>query len=396
MTGGGYMRLALAGARRHRLRSALTCTAVALAVCLFVGALGLQRGYAASLARGLDAMGYHVLVTAKGCPYETATLVLRGGSIPMYVDESVVDTLRADPAYGAGTRFLMQGIEPGGGGPFTVFMGVDDQVRELKPWMRLQQGSWFSTAESWEAILGYNAAEVLRLRVGETLPIPSLGRALKVVGVFERSGSQDDGMVYLPLASAQLAFGRAGKLTGVGVRLSDLSRMGGFLDRVFETPSLQAITMAQLRGAVLDLLGAARALMLLGTVVAVAIAGLGIFNSVLVSITERRRELAVLKVLGASPFQVLTLVCAETALLGLAGGVGGVGLAWAAGLVSDDFVMRLLPYAPPPAAGHLISVGLWHALAGTGGAVAVALAAGLAPAVGACRQPPAAALRDHR
>jgi putative ABC transport system permease protein len=136
--------------------------------------------------------------------------------------------------------------------------------------------------------------------------------------------------------------------------------------------------------------------MLLGTVAAVAIAGLGVFNAVLVSVTERRRELAVLKVLGASPPQLLALVCVETALLGMAGGVAGGALAWSAGLVSDGFVMRLLPYAPPPAAGHLISVGPWHAAAGAAGAVAVALAAGLGPAWSACRQPAASALRESR
>ena len=94
--------LALAGLRANPLRSALTCLAVALAVALFLGALGLHDGYAAALAASVEKMGYQVLVTAKGCPYETATLVLRGGNIPMYVDESLVQTLREDPAWESG------------------------------------------------------------------------------------------------------------------------------------------------------------------------------------------------------------------------------------------------------------------------------------------------------
>src|SRR5262245_57098814 len=231
-------RLVFAGLTRHLLRSSLTALAVSLAVCLFLASLGLHRGYASSLSASLDRMGYHVLVTAKGCPYETATLVLRGGNIPMYVSESLVDDLQRDPAWQEGTRFLMQGIELEPGRPMAVFLGIDGHFMRLKPWMKLQQGRLFSGPDAVEVVLGYNAAEVLRLKAGDRLRVPRLGVELPVSGVFERSGSQDDGMVFLPLVTAQQLFDRKGKLTGVGVKLNDMSRMGAFLDRAFEIPSM--------------------------------------------------------------------------------------------------------------------------------------------------------------
>jgi len=391
-----YFALAVAGARRHPLRASLTCLAIALAAFLFLGALGLHDGYATALESSVEKMGYHVLVTAKGCPYETATLVLRGGDIPMYVDERLVDQLESDPAYDVGTRFLMQGIENGDDGTFTVFLGIDDNFRVLKPWMTLQQGEWFSGPEAAEAILGYNVAETMRLAAGDTLPVTRYGRSLRVRGVFDRSGSQDDGMVYLPLAFSQQLFDRQGKLTGVGVRLNDLNRIGGFLDRAFDIPSMQAITISQFRGTMLDLLGTARALMLLGTLVAVVIAALGVFNSVLVSVTERRQELAVFKVLGASPRQVFAVVAAETALLGLLGGLLGAALTVGVGAVSDRFVMKLLPFAPLPATGHLISISYLQALIGVAGAVAVSLLAGVGPAVSGAIRPAVRSLRGGR
>ena len=374
----------------------MTCLAVALAVGLFLGAMGLHDGYAAALANSVEKMGYHVLVTAKGCPYETATLVLRGGNIPMYVDESLVDILKADPAYLSGTRFLMQGVENGDNDTFTVFIGIDDQFVELKPWMKLQQGEWFSGPEASEAILGYNVAEVMRKKTGDTIPVTRYGRTLTVRGVFDRTGSQDDGMIFLPLLFTQKLFERQGKLTGIGVRLTDVTRMGPFLDRAFEIPSMQAITVSQFRGTILDLLGTARALMLLGTLVGVIIAALGVFNSVLVSVTERRQELGILKVLGASPAQVFAVVTAETSLLGLMGGALGVSLAIAAGAVSDDFVIRLLPFAPVPASGHLISIDSAHAAAGMAGAVLVSVLAGLIPALRASFVPAVQSLRGSR
>lgn len=389
-----YLELAVAGLRRNPPRTALTSLAVALAVGLFLGAVGLHDGYAAALSTSLDRMGYHVLVTAKGCPYETATLVLRGGNIPMYVDESLVETLRRDPAWESGTRFLMQGFD--NGGTFTVVLGVDEQLTRLKPWMRLQQGEWFSGPESAEVILGSNVAEVMRMKTGDTYPFPGFGRELPVRGVLERTGSQDDGMVLMPLAYAQKMFERQGKLTGVGVRLTDISRMGPFLDRAFEIPSMQAITVTQIRGAILDLVGTARALMLIGTFVAVLIAALGVFNSVLVSVTERRQELGIFKVLGASPAQVLALVTLETTVLGLLGGAAGVALAVLGSFVSDGLVSRLLPYAPTPVDGHLIAIGLPHAAAGVAGALLVSLLAGLWPAARACVVPPVVSLRGGR
>jgi len=369
---------------------------VALAVGLFLGAMGLHDGYASALANSIDKMGYHVLVTAKGCPYETATLVLRGGNIPMYVDESLVEILKADPAFEGGTRFLMQGIENGDTKTFTVFIGIDDQFHAMKPWMKLQQGEWFTGPEASEAILGYNVAEVMRKKTGDTIPVTKYGRTLAVRGVFERSGSQDDGMIFLPLAFAQKLFERQGKLTGIGVRLNDITRMGPFLDRAFEIPSMQAITVSQFRGTILDLLGTARALMLLGTVVAIIIAGMGVFNSVLVSVTERRQELGVLKVLGASPRQVFAVVTAETSLLGVFGGAIGVALAVAVGAASDDFVGRLLPYAPVPASGHLITIDAVHAAQGMAGALVISILAGFIPALRASLVPAVQSLRGGR
>ena len=388
-----YSKLALVGLLRYPLRSALTCLAIALAVCLFLAVMGLHDGYAAALVASIDRMGYHVLMTAKGCPYETATLVLRGGNIPMYVDESLLEVLSSDPAYESGTRFLMQGLENGEDDVFTVFLGVDDEFRQLKPWMTLQQGRWFSGPEAAEAILGYNVAETLRLNVGDPFEVTAYGQKLTVSGVFDRSGSQDDGMIFLPLAYAQKLFDRQGKLTGVGVRLTDMTQLGTFLDHAFEIPSVQAITVSQVRRTMLELLGTVRSLMMLGTVVAVVIASLGVFNSVLMSVTQRRRELGVLKVLGASPVQVFAVVASETTLVGLLGGALGAVLAVAAGLVSDDLVSQLLPYAPTPVSGHVISISAFHATLGIGGALLVSMLAGLAPAWRASVLPAVRSLR---
>src|SRR5262249_16908508 len=109
-----------------------------------------------------------------------------------------------------------------------------------------------------------------------------------------------------------------------------------------------------------------------------------------------RQELGVLKVLGASPSQVFAVVTAETSLLGLIGGLAGVALAMITGALSDDFVGRLLPYAPVPASGHLVAIGADQAAMGVAGALMVSILAGTIPALRASSVPAVQSLRGGR
>ena len=64
-----FISVVLKELQRHRTRSALTISGVALSVCVLVSLLGLGTGYRTSLIHSIDRLGYHVLVTSKGCPY---------------------------------------------------------------------------------------------------------------------------------------------------------------------------------------------------------------------------------------------------------------------------------------------------------------------------------------
>ena len=81
MAFGFYLKWSLQNLRNHRVRSLLTVIGIAVAVAILIGILGFYAGYTDSLDESIAQMGFHVLVTAKGCPYEAATLILRGGQI---------------------------------------------------------------------------------------------------------------------------------------------------------------------------------------------------------------------------------------------------------------------------------------------------------------------------
>lgn len=377
---------------QHRSRSGATLVGIALAVAVVVSVQGFFRGYAVALQRSLDAMGFEVLVTAKGCPYEAATLVLSGGRIPMYMDDAIARDLAARPEVAAVTRLFLQSHASPEERRTWFAVGVDNAFLQLKPWLRFQRGRWFSSDFAAEAVLGFNAASALRLDVGQRFEMPSVPQPLEVVGILDRTGSQDDGAVFLPLTFAQKASDKKDKLTGIGVKLRSIEAMPSFVEQVQELPNVQVITLAQVRGALLNLVGAARTMMLaiggIGALVAVAM----LFNTVLASVLERLRELAILKAMGASALRLFGVVGLEATLLCAGGTAAGFLLALSLAGLSDAAVRRIVPFVP---SGAVVDVDA----RGVGGLLAAALALGLLaclfPALKAARTRPVITMRLH-
>ena len=82
---------------RKKVRSLLTLVGIALSSWVLVSLLGFNRGYESALNRDIDNMGYQIMVMAKGCPYEAATLMLKGGTGLRYMKESVMEEIAREP-----------------------------------------------------------------------------------------------------------------------------------------------------------------------------------------------------------------------------------------------------------------------------------------------------------
>jgi putative ABC transport system permease protein len=125
---------------------------------------------------------------------------------------------------------------------------------------------------------------------------------------------------------------------------------------------------------------------------ALAVASLGIINTLVMAILERRREIGVLKALGAADRDVRQLFFAEAGVMGLAGGLFGVLLGWAIGRAIQFATMVYLKRqgVNPP---NIWSVPWWLVLGAIGFAVVVSLASGIYPASRAARLDPVEALR---
>ena len=125
---------------------------------------------------------------------------------------------------------------------------------------------------------------------------------------------------------------------------------------------------------------------------ALAVASLGIINTLVMAILERRREIGVLKALGAADRDVRQLFFAEAGVMGLAGGVFGVLLGWGIGhaiqFATAVYLKRQGMNSP-----NIWSVPLWLVLGAIAFAVVISLASGIYPASRAAKLDPVEALR---
>jgi putative ABC transport system permease protein len=125
---------------------------------------------------------------------------------------------------------------------------------------------------------------------------------------------------------------------------------------------------------------------------ALAVASLGIINTLVMAILERRREIGIMKALGASDLDVKGLFFAEAGAMGLVGGVVGVALGWAIGRVINFGANIYLQRQDLPPE-RIWSVPWWLVAGAVGFAVLMSLVSGLYPAARAAKLDPVQALR---
>ncbi len=105
-----YFHVAYKNLLRKKTRSGLTVIGIALAAWVLVSLLGFNRGYESSLNRDIDNLGFQMIVTAKGCPYEAATLMLKGGTGLRYMTQEIAESIAKEPEVEQITPMLMQAV----------------------------------------------------------------------------------------------------------------------------------------------------------------------------------------------------------------------------------------------------------------------------------------------
>ncbi|HEY3489839.1 MAG TPA: ABC transporter permease [Candidatus Deferrimicrobiaceae bacterium] len=380
---------------RKKSRTLLTMVGIMLSAWVLVSLLGFNRGYEIALNRDIENMGYQLMVMAKGCPYEAATMMLQGGKGLRYMPQTMVDNITREPEVESVTPILMQAFfdpNKGESGGIAGYFGVDPATYPgMKPFFRFRQGGWFKDGNSDEAVMGFEAAELEQREVGDMTLVPEKNVKLKIVGILERTGSQDDGTTFVPLKTLQRIAG-TDKITTIGIKIKKNADMAALENRLYQLPDVQVVSFSQVKQTIMKLISTARVMVLSIAVVAILIAMVGVANTVLMSVLERKQEIGILKTMGAMPSDVFRLVWTETLILCAGGGLAGIGMAFAFAHVTDLLVRRILPYAP---SGGLVSIDPALACLSFGIILLVGLLSGLYPAWQAGRVRPLESIRGE-
>jgi len=300
---------------RRKARTVLTLLGIAIGVAAIValGALaqGLQAGFVA-MTRGSQAD----LVLSQA---ESLSALVSS------VEETVAGEVRALPEVAdvdgmLYTNALLDDTS------YLIVFGYDPEGFAIDHF-RIVDGQALAEARSLRGkplILGRRAAHSMDVQVGDTLRIT--GSAFRVVGIYETGSGLEDGAAVLPLQEAQTLALQPHRVSVLYVKLKDPSKAGPLqarLERRFPDLSVSTSAGFASQEQLFELLdGIAMAVAGL----AVVIGGIGMTNTLFMSVFERTREIGVLRSLGWRRRQVLGLILGEALLLALLGGLAGSGL----------------------------------------------------------------------
>lgn len=381
---------------RKKTRSLLTILGIAMAAWVLVSLFGFNKGYETSLNKDIDNLGFQMLVVAKGCPYEAATLMLKGGTGLKYMKEDIAAAVAAEPEVEGVTPMLMQVVfdpNKGESGGISAFLGVDPaSYPKLKSALPFKAGGWFSESQAMEAVFGYEVAEFEQREVGDLYLIPEKEVEVKVVGVLERTGTQDDGTIFLPIRTVQRVFAIPDELTAIGIKVKKEADIKAFEDKMYKLPDVQVVSLTQVKTTIMTLVSTARVMVFSIALIAILIAMMGVVNTVLMSVMERRQEIGILKSMGAMALDIFKLVWLETIVLCVSGGLIGTALALLTARLTDLLVRNLLPYSP---SGGLVAIDVKLVLMTLGVVTAIGLASGIYPSWKAARMRPLDTIRSE-
>lgn len=382
------LRLGTAGMRARPARALLSALGIAIGIAAMVAVVSLSASSRERLNQQLAALGTNLLTAdrAEGAVgRETPPLPIsaarRADRIAGVQRAGQVAALDGVAAYR--NRF----VPPEQSNGLRVLAADQDLLAVVGGRLR-PGGRWLNpaTARAPAVVLGSVAAERLGIeRPGGTLWVD--GRVVGVVGVLQPVALAEelDAAVLVGHGTARGWIGSTPRPTRVYVRAEDAAvrRVADLLG-----PSLQPADAATVQvGRPSDALAAQDAAdaaftgLLLGLGgVALIVGGIGVINTMVISVLERRREIGLRRALGATRGHIRVQFLAEALLLSVAGGLGGVAIGSGVS-VAVARANGWIPVVPP-----LVLIGA------VGATTVIGALAGLYPAVRAARTPPTVAL----
>jgi ABC-type antimicrobial peptide transport system permease subunit len=283
-----------------------------------------------------------------------------------------------------------------------MILGTTESYAEMNSY-KVEAGRFITREDvrgnSMVCILGYKVAQDLfgwLPAVGERVKIN--GKSFIVVGVMEEKGTlgflEVDRQVIIPLTTAMERMFGADYLTMLVVQCVDTKKLTACIDRVKRTlraahrikpgenDDFTIFTQEQLKQQFSQVASIFAVVLYSIAGISIVVGGIGIMNIMLVSVTERTREIGVRIAVGARRFDILKQFLIEASTISVLGGALGVVCGWAIATFISDFVQVLTTYTPP----SIVLVALIMA-------AVVGIVSGIYPAIRAASLDPVEALR---
>jgi putative ABC transport system permease protein len=390
---------------RRKLRTTLTVTGIVMGIFALTTMGAMAEHFDALINGGITYYGSNIQVADANSSMTSAF----GG----YMSAASAAQIERVKGVAAVTPFADEVAKPGA--VSVVSTGIPDYVCSIDlNWnhysplkLTLAAGRFVTDASRGEVDLGSSFAAEFHLSVGNAVDLPVrpadarpgfVNHRFTVVGVLDETLTLPDSAAYVSLHDAQMLVGESLPsalqghvdpyqiISGVAVYAKPGVNLDALAERInAEVPTVEALKPSTLVSAMRSGAAVFTFMTTAAALLALIIGGLSVVNTMLMSVSERVREIGLKKAIGARTRHILTEFLVEAGLIGLIGGLVGFVL---------GFVLTTLLDAGDPSGGLFL---VTPALAGlaVGFAVALGALAGLLPAVRAARMDPVTALRSQ-
>lgn len=387
---------AVGALRGHRLRTVLSVAGVSVGIAAVVTLTALGEGARQYVVQEFSSLGTNLLIVIPGKVETTGMLPFGGTTNDLTVaDYQAVDSRVPWVVESAPLATGTEDVQVGGRSRSVAVLGTTAELAQVRR-LEIGSGRFLSPGDpnrgGTEVVLGITVAREL---FGATSPLGEVVRIgdwrFRVVGVLAPRGRSlgfdFDDIVFVPVGTALRMFNKS-SLFRILVEVRSERELAPAKSAILEllaerhrTDDVTIITQDAVVSTFNSIVGVLTLALVAIASVSLTVAGVGIMNVMLVAVAERRREIGLLKALGASTRQVLAVFIAEASVLSVLG--GGIGLV--AGWVAVWAFVQVYPTFPAAAPA-------WAVAASLAVSLVVGVVFGAIPARRAARMDPVEAL----